>query len=123
MRICLSLIFASLVGLTMAQAPETSQWRGPDRNGIYPETGLLKSWPANGPKLLWHFEGLVKDLHRQPSLRNIFILPDASTEKDIFSAWITRESSNGRSPTVMNGLKAGTGPALLLFTTRGKYIC
>lgn len=28
-------------------------WRGPERSGIYPETGLLKSWPAEGPDLLW----------------------------------------------------------------------
>lgn len=33
------------------------QWRN-DRTGIYNETGLLKSWPANGPELLWHFDGL-----------------------------------------------------------------
>src|SRR5262245_313465 len=29
------------------------QWRGPDRNGICAETGLLKEWPKDGPKLLW----------------------------------------------------------------------
>lgn len=28
-------------------------WRGPARNGDYPETGLLKTWPADGPELLW----------------------------------------------------------------------
>lgn len=28
-------------------------WRGPERNGIYPETGLLKTWSADGPELLW----------------------------------------------------------------------
>ncbi|MBR3774733.1 MAG: alcohol dehydrogenase, partial [Alistipes sp.] len=28
-------------------------WRGPERNGIYPETGLLKQWPAAGPQKLW----------------------------------------------------------------------
>jgi outer membrane protein assembly factor BamB len=37
---------------------EISQWRGPDRNGIYKETGLLKKWPDAGPKLLWHFDEL-----------------------------------------------------------------
>ena len=26
---------------------------GPDRSGIYPETGLLKAWPSAGPALLW----------------------------------------------------------------------
>ncbi|MDH6358466.1 PQQ-binding-like beta-propeller repeat protein [Parabacteroides sp. PF5-9] len=28
-------------------------WRGPDRNGIYQETGLLKKWPEEGVPLLW----------------------------------------------------------------------
>ena len=35
-----------------------SEWRGPNRQGIYKETGLLKSWPENGPELLWSVEGL-----------------------------------------------------------------
>jgi outer membrane protein assembly factor BamB len=35
------------------------QWRGENRDGIYlNETGLLKEWPAGGPELLWHFDGL-----------------------------------------------------------------
>lgn len=34
------------------------QWRGPLRNGIYAETGLLKSWPAGGPKMVWSYQGL-----------------------------------------------------------------
>jgi outer membrane protein assembly factor BamB len=37
---------------------EFSEWRGPNRHGIYFETGLLKSWPENGPELLWSVEGL-----------------------------------------------------------------
>jgi len=32
---------------------EWPQWRGPNRDGISAETGLLKSWPAGGPKVLW----------------------------------------------------------------------
>jgi outer membrane protein assembly factor BamB len=35
---------------TFAQWP---QWRGPQRDGVSKETNLLKSWPVNGPKLLW----------------------------------------------------------------------
>ncbi|MCD7976635.1 MAG: PQQ-binding-like beta-propeller repeat protein [Tannerellaceae bacterium] len=35
----------------MAQTPHG--WRGPDRNGTYYETGLLKEWPAGGPEQLW----------------------------------------------------------------------
>jgi outer membrane protein assembly factor BamB len=37
---------------------ELSQWRGPNRDGIYHETDLLKQWPENGPDLVWAFEGL-----------------------------------------------------------------
>lgn len=37
-----------------ARADQWPQWRGPQRNGISQETGLLKQWPADGPKLLWH---------------------------------------------------------------------
>lgn len=35
-----------------------SQWRGPNHDGIYPEKNLLKQWPAEGPKMLWSYEGL-----------------------------------------------------------------
>ena len=34
------------------------QWRGPDRTDVSKETGLLKTWPAEGPKLLWKAENL-----------------------------------------------------------------
>ena len=34
-------------------ASDWPQWRGPERNGISRETGLLKEWPKDGPKLLW----------------------------------------------------------------------
>src|SRR5437016_329682 len=30
------------------------QWRGPNRDAVCTETGLLKKWPAAGPKLLWN---------------------------------------------------------------------
>ncbi len=50
--LCL-LIFAGHTLLAQDQV----QWRN-DRTGIYKETGLLKSWPENGPELLWHLGGL-----------------------------------------------------------------
>lgn len=34
------------------------QWRGPNRDGISPDTGLLKDWEAKPPKLLWTAEGM-----------------------------------------------------------------
>lgn len=29
------------------------QWRGPNRDGVSPETGWRKDWPAEGPRKLW----------------------------------------------------------------------
>src|SRR5437762_962025 len=37
-------------------AADWPQWRGPDRTDVSKETGLLKSWPAAGPKLQWTFK-------------------------------------------------------------------
>ncbi|HYB94902.1 MAG TPA: PQQ-binding-like beta-propeller repeat protein [Vicinamibacterales bacterium] len=42
-----------------AQAPqEWFQWRGPNRDGISQETGLLQAWPKSGPPLAWRTTGL-----------------------------------------------------------------
>lgn len=35
------------------QAQDWPQFMGPDRNGISQEKGILKTWPAEGPKVLW----------------------------------------------------------------------
>jgi outer membrane protein assembly factor BamB len=49
-------IFVCLFFQSFSQ--NVSQWRGPDRDGKYPETGLLKQWPETGPQLLWSTETL-----------------------------------------------------------------
>src|SRR5262249_35121883 len=36
-----------------ATAADWPQWRGPARDAVSAETGLLKEWPKDGPKLLW----------------------------------------------------------------------
>jgi outer membrane protein assembly factor BamB len=39
---------------------DIAQWRGPERSGVYPETGLLDGWPEEGPEQLWSTEGIGK---------------------------------------------------------------
>jgi outer membrane protein assembly factor BamB len=36
-----------------AGAADSGTYRGPENNGIYPETGILRKWPDGGPQLLW----------------------------------------------------------------------
>src|SRR6185295_3310501 len=58
-RTCWALQLATLLGLaTDLCAADWPQWRGPERNGISLETGLLKAWPADGPKLVWQVKGI-----------------------------------------------------------------
>ncbi len=47
------LVCASFGILSLAVAADWPQWRGPARTGVSQETGLLKEWPTDGPKLLW----------------------------------------------------------------------
>ncbi|HUE82526.1 MAG TPA: PQQ-binding-like beta-propeller repeat protein [Pyrinomonadaceae bacterium] len=51
----LVLLFSTeMVAQSQANWP---QWRGPNRDGISKETGLLKQWPAEGPPLVWKTTG------------------------------------------------------------------
>src|SRR5215210_4234161 len=52
----LALAHTAIAG-TAADA-DWPQWRGPDRTGISKETGLLKSWPASGPTVVWTVSNL-----------------------------------------------------------------
>jgi outer membrane protein assembly factor BamB len=52
----LPVLTACLILTLPALAADWPQWQGPDRNNVSKETGLLKSWPKEGPKLLWTYE-------------------------------------------------------------------
>jgi outer membrane protein assembly factor BamB len=55
---CISALL--LLGMTGSSAfgQGDSQWRGPNRDGIYLEKNLLKAWPEEGPAEIWSVEGL-----------------------------------------------------------------
>jgi outer membrane protein assembly factor BamB len=70
-RICLpalmlfALAFSSLMGdAAELKAPtaEWPSWRGPNRDGISTEKGLLQEWPEDGPTLAWQASGLGKGM-------------------------------------------------------------
>ena len=52
---------AAAAGLSLAASPASTgwpQWRGPNRDGVSTETGLLQSWKAGGPTVAWRTSGL-----------------------------------------------------------------
>lgn len=56
MRALLFLMCVASVSLAQSNA-NWPQWRGPNRDGLSKETGLLKQWPAEGPPLVWKASG------------------------------------------------------------------
>ena len=59
--ISVGLLTLALVGATTVAAPPGGhwpQWRGPLRDGVSTETGLLPQWPAGGPPKLYSATGL-----------------------------------------------------------------
>ncbi len=57
MMVAMAVVFLGMSREAPAQlkaAPgDWPAWRGADRTGVSTETGLLKEWPKDGPKLLW----------------------------------------------------------------------
>jgi outer membrane protein assembly factor BamB len=52
-----SLVLLLLWGRKGLAEGEWPQWRGPNRDGISKETGLLKQWPSQGPPMEWKTSG------------------------------------------------------------------
>ncbi|MFW6289573.1 MAG: PQQ-binding-like beta-propeller repeat protein [Mariniphaga sp.] len=59
------------IGLS-ASAQDATRWRSSNGDGVYDEKGLLKEWPASGPEIVWHFEGLGEG-HSSPAFANNMI--------------------------------------------------
>ncbi len=50
-----SILFSMPIFVQAADGP-WNQWRGPDRDDLSTETGLLQEWPAGGPEKVWEFK-------------------------------------------------------------------
>jgi outer membrane protein assembly factor BamB len=77
----------TLLGTGTLFGADWPQWRGPQRNGISQEKGLLKEWPNGGPKLLWQ----VKEIgfgYSTPAVvgERIFLLSNTGLENEFVQA-------------------------------------
>ncbi|MDR2389633.1 MAG: PQQ-like beta-propeller repeat protein [Tannerellaceae bacterium] len=81
------LMALATTGILSAQTPYG--WRGPARNGVYPESGLLKTWPPEGPALLWETLDAGKGYSSPVVVGNRLYLTGMNEDEDreIFSAY------------------------------------
>jgi outer membrane protein assembly factor BamB len=81
------------------------QWRGPQRDGISQETGLLQEWPTEGPPLVWQVDNLGGG-YSTPAVVNdrIYLLNNKGNENEFVQAldvkdgqqiWATRIGNVG----------------------------
>jgi outer membrane protein assembly factor BamB len=52
-RLATPFLFVGLFLSTTTRAADWPQFRGPNRDGISTETGLMRSWPEGGPEVVW----------------------------------------------------------------------
>lgn len=62
-------------------------WRGPGRTGIYNETGLLKTWPAVGPALIWEAEGIGMGYSSATVTNDAVYITGVRGDKDVLTAF------------------------------------
>ena len=57
-RLTLWALAAAAVMPGLARGETWPQWQGPRRDNVSRETGLLKQWPEEGPKLVWQVDDI-----------------------------------------------------------------
>ena len=55
---CILTGMALVLASAMAVAGDSPQFRGPNRDGVFNEQGLMKTWPEGGPSVAWVAKGL-----------------------------------------------------------------
>jgi outer membrane protein assembly factor BamB len=125
-KLVLTVLFCT-ASVTFAYS-QLYEWRGPDRSGIYNESGLLKKWPESGPKLVWEAENLG-DGYSSPTVTDnavyvtgrkdisdvlIALTPDGKKKWETVygKAWMANHTGTRCTPTYYKGnifLVSGNG--------------
>ena len=129
--LCIVLVLC-LACLLPVVGQSVSQWRGPDRNGVFPETDLLKSWPESGPVVLWIKDDIDRGFSSVSVAEDVIYVTGVDGTTEYLSAldktgkllWRKSYGSCGRSsyketrstPTVQ-------GDRIYLISGSGEVVC
>jgi outer membrane protein assembly factor BamB len=90
----LVIVFGLTGGLAGATANDWPQWRGPERNGLSRETGLLDRWPDGGPQLRWHLKDIGSGYAAPVVVRErIYVLGNDGLDDEFVQALATRNGA------------------------------
>jgi outer membrane protein assembly factor BamB len=102
---CVPQFFTPTPASMRSSPSDWPQWRGPERNGISTERGLLKQWPREGPKLLWQVND-IGDGYSTPSVvgTRLYLMSNRGFDNEFVQAlsiqdgkklWATRVGNVG----------------------------
>lgn len=115
-------------------AADWTRWLGPGRDGKSVETGLLRSWPEGGPKLVWRASGLGEGYSTmavagnrvytqgQEGEQQFVVALDAASGKQVWKTPAGKAYSNpqGGGP---RGMPQVDGNRLYALSSDGTLVC
>ena len=143
MRSCGASLSSFLYPSALRVAADWPQWRGPNRDGISSETGLLSAWPSGGPKVVWKISGLGDGYSSfsivngrmytqgQRGKQEFVLALDVKTGNKVWETTTSRNFENDRgsgprgTPTFDNGklyAMTGEGTVVCLDAATGKIL-
>jgi outer membrane protein assembly factor BamB len=102
------ILVALVFGISAStKADDWPQWRGPQRDGISREKGLMARWPEEGPRLLWQLHD-IGDGYSTPAVvgERLYVMANRGMQdefvtclavKDGSEIWTTRVGNVGRN--------------------------
>ena len=80
------IVFFTFCAFLLVNSQVVSEFRNLGRTGVYNETGLLKQWPAEGPKLLWYNDSLPAGHSSVSIVNNTIYLTGKTDSMDVLIA-------------------------------------
>jgi outer membrane protein assembly factor BamB len=92
--LCVSAVSVTRSANVGTSTHDWPQWRGPERDGISRESGLLKEWPAAGPTLRWQVND-IGDGYSTPAVvgTRIYLTSNRGMENEFVQALSTRDGN------------------------------
>ncbi len=134
-QILLGLATSTWLAASTGLSADWPQWRGPLRDGVSTETGLLKEWPKDGPKLLWKATGLGAGFSGVAVVgQRLFTLGDgadscylraldAANGQVIWSTAVGKASSSGPEPGGARNTPTVDGDLTIALGRFGDLVC
>ena len=122
------------LGAGVLHAADWPQWQGPDRDRVSKETGLLKEWPAGGPKVVWTATGLGSGygsmavagprvfVQGMRGTSSTVIALNRADGKEVWSKPLGQPRDNDRGPGP-RGTPTVDGDRLYVLTENGDLAC